>query len=115
MSQVNGCAYCIDLHARDLLANGEDWQRVNSLVGWRETSFYSARERAALAWAEAVTAIADTHAPDALFEALKEHFCRCRNYRTDLCHHVDECLESTRDQLSAAGKEGGVGRCRAIT
>jgi len=74
VSQVNGCAYCIDLHARDLLAQGEDWQRVNSLVAWREATFYSARERAALAWAEAVTKIADTHAPDALFNALKEHF-----------------------------------------
>ncbi|WP_211467216.1 carboxymuconolactone decarboxylase family protein [Collimonas silvisoli] len=74
VSQVNGCAYCIDMHARDLLAEGESWQRINSLVGWQETTFYSERERAALAWAEAVTLIAGNHAPDALFDALKAHF-----------------------------------------
>ncbi|MFC5475037.1 carboxymuconolactone decarboxylase family protein [Paraherbaspirillum soli] len=74
VSQVNACAYCIDMHARDLLAHGESWQRINSLVAWRETTFYSERERAALAWAEAVTAIAETQAPDELYEALKTHF-----------------------------------------
>ena len=74
VSQINGCAFCIDKHARDLIKQGDDWQRINSLVGWEETTFYSERERAALAWAESVTLIADTHAPDVLFDELKKHF-----------------------------------------
>ncbi|MFC7514756.1 carboxymuconolactone decarboxylase family protein [Herbaspirillum sp. GCM10030257] len=74
VSQINGCAFCVDMHARDLLAQEEDFQRINSLVTWRETSLYSERERAALAWAEAITLIAGNHASDALFEALRQHF-----------------------------------------
>ena len=74
VSQINGCAYCVDKHARDLLALGEDPQRLNSLVTWHETTFFSDRERAALQWAEALTMIADTHAPDSDFTMLKEHF-----------------------------------------
>ncbi len=74
VSQINGCAYCVDLHARDLMAQGEDLQRLNSLVTWRETDFFSERERAALAWAEALTEIVESRAPDALFDALKPHF-----------------------------------------
>lgn len=74
ISQLNGCAYCVDLHARDLLAQGEDWQRVNSLVTWREVGFYSERERAALNWAESLTLVDRTHAPDADYAALAPHF-----------------------------------------
>lgn len=73
VSQINGCAFCVDMHARDLLAQDEDFQRVNSLVTWRETSLYSERERAALAWAEAITLIAGNHAGDDLFEVLQQH------------------------------------------
>jgi uncharacterized peroxidase-related enzyme len=74
VSQINGCAFCVDMHARDLLAQGEDFQRVNSLITWRETSLYSERERAALAWAETITLIAGNHASDNLFETLQQHF-----------------------------------------
>lgn len=74
ISQVNGCAYCVDMHARDLLAQGEDLQRLNSLVTWREVSFFTARERAALHWAESLTLIRETQAPDADYAALAEHF-----------------------------------------
>lgn len=74
VSQINGCAYCVDLHARDLLAQGEDLQRLNSLITWREVSFFSARERAALNWAESLTLIRETQAPDADYAALAEHF-----------------------------------------
>jgi len=74
VSQMNGCAYCVDLHARDLLRLGEDFQRINSLATWRETTFYTERERAALAWAEAVTNLADGHVPEHVFRALQEHF-----------------------------------------
>lgn len=74
ISQVNGCAYCVDMHARDLLAQGEDLQRLNSLVTWREVSFFTAHERAALHWAESLTLIRETQAPDADYAALAEHF-----------------------------------------
>ncbi len=74
VSQINGCAYCVDMHARDLLRRGEDLQRINSLVTWHETDFYSERERAALAWAEALTDIIRSDASDELFAALKQHF-----------------------------------------
>jgi len=74
VSQINGCAFCVDKHARDLVKNGEDFQRINSLVTWRETDFYDARERAALAWAEAATRLDGGEVPDAVFSGLKEVF-----------------------------------------
>lgn len=74
VSQINGCAYCVDLHWRDLLAEGEDAQRINSLSTWREVSFFSERECAALAWAESVTNLQHNHADDEDFNPLKAHF-----------------------------------------
>ncbi|HEY2295229.1 MAG TPA: carboxymuconolactone decarboxylase family protein [Thermoanaerobaculia bacterium] len=73
-SQINGCAYCLDMHWKDLRAAGEDEQRLYSLDAWRECPYYSDRERAALAWAEAVTLIARGHAPDAVYEEARAHF-----------------------------------------
>lgn len=73
-SQINGCAFCIDMHTRALLAEGEDLQRINSVLTWHDTEFFSAREQAALAWTETLTRIADSRAPDHLFEALRPHF-----------------------------------------
>jgi AhpD family alkylhydroperoxidase len=73
-SQLNGCAYCIDMHSKDLRAGGESEQRLYLLDAWREAPLYTPRERAALAWTEAVTRISETHAPDAAFEALKPQF-----------------------------------------
>ncbi len=73
-SQINGCAYCLDMHWKDARARGESEQRLYSLDTWRETPYYTARERGALAWAEAVTLIADTHAPDELYEQVRRHF-----------------------------------------
>ena len=73
-SQINGCAYCIDMHTRDARAAGETEQRLYGLSAWRETPFYSDRERAALEWTEAITLIADTHAPDDVFERVRQHF-----------------------------------------
>lgn len=74
VSQINGCGYCLDMHARALRAGGEESRRLDTLAGWRESPFFSARERAALAWAETLTDVAHTHAPDAAFEALRPHF-----------------------------------------
>ena len=73
-SQINGCAYCIDMHTKDARARGESEQRLYALSAWRETPFFSDRERAALAWTEAVTRIADGHAPDEVFELVRKHF-----------------------------------------
>jgi len=75
VSQINGCAFCVDMHTRELRHHGEAWQRINSLCTWRETALYSPRERAALAWAEELARLPDGHAGhDAAFEALREHF-----------------------------------------
>jgi len=75
VSQINGCAYCLDTHARDLRKHGETWQRINSLSTWRETDLYSNRERAALNWAETMTRLVGNHRDrDADFEELKGQF-----------------------------------------
>ncbi|PWV48311.1 carboxymuconolactone decarboxylase family protein [Chitinophaga sp. S165] len=71
VSQINGCAYCLDMHSKDALAHGEDAQRLFTLNAWRETPFFSDRERAALAWAEAVTAC---QVPDTTYSRVKEQF-----------------------------------------
>jgi AhpD family alkylhydroperoxidase len=73
-SQINGCAYCIDMHTKDARALGETEQRLYELSAWRETPFYSDRERAALAWTEAVTLVAEGHVPDEVYEEAKKHF-----------------------------------------
>lgn len=73
-SQINGCAYCIDMHTKDARAAGETEQRLYALSAWRETPFFSPRERAALEWTEALTLISETHVPDEIFEAVRPHF-----------------------------------------
>jgi len=72
-SQINGCAYCLDMHWKDLRALGEGEQRLYSLDAWRECPYYTERERAALAWTEAVTRVAEGHVPDAVFEEARRH------------------------------------------
>lgn len=73
-SQVNGCAYCIDMHWKDLRALGESEQRLYGLDAWEESPYYSDRERAALAWTEAVTNIRDGHVRDEVYENVRKHF-----------------------------------------
>jgi AhpD family alkylhydroperoxidase len=73
-SQINGCAYCIDMHAIDARAVGETEQRLYALDAWRETPFYDDRERAALAWIESVTLVSETHVPDGAYEEARAHF-----------------------------------------
>jgi AhpD family alkylhydroperoxidase len=74
VSQINGCAYCVDMHSKDLRAEGESEQRVYALPVWRETPFYSDKERAALAWAEAVTTLGGDHVGDAVFAEARRVF-----------------------------------------
>ena len=73
-SQINGCAYCIDMHTKDARAAGETEQRLYALSAWQETSFYTPRERAALAWTEAITNIQQGHAPDELYDEVRKEF-----------------------------------------
>jgi AhpD family alkylhydroperoxidase len=73
-SQINGCAYCIDMHTKDARLAGESEQRIYALNAWEETSFYSERERAALAWTEAVTLIGENHVPDGLYRSVSQYF-----------------------------------------
>lgn len=74
VSQINGCAFCLDMHWKDLKAAGETDQRMYSLDAWQETTYYSERERAALTWAEATTNIRDGHVPEEIFEEVREQF-----------------------------------------
>jgi len=73
-SQINGCAFCIDMHSKDARALGETEQRLYELDAWRETPFYSDQERAALQWIEAITEVSETHVPDSAFDEAKKQF-----------------------------------------
>jgi len=74
VSQINGCAYCLNLHTQEARALGESQQRLDCLSAWRETTFYTEREQAALAWAESLTLIAQTHAPEDVYLEASKHF-----------------------------------------
>ena len=73
-SQINGCAYCLDMHSKDARAAGETEQRLYGLNAWRETPYYSARERAALEWTEALTLVTEEHVPDDVYERVRQEF-----------------------------------------
>jgi AhpD family alkylhydroperoxidase len=73
-SQVNGCAYCLDMHSKDARAAGETEQRLYTLDAWHETPFFTERERAALEWTEAVTRVGETHVPDEVAARVRQHF-----------------------------------------
>ncbi|HXR66611.1 MAG TPA: carboxymuconolactone decarboxylase family protein, partial [Ktedonobacteraceae bacterium] len=73
-SQINGCAFCLDMHSKDARADGESEQRLYLLSGWEEATCYSERERAALEWTEALTLVAETHVPDEVYERVRPHF-----------------------------------------
>ena len=73
-SQINGCAFCVDMHTTDARKGGETDRRLATVVVWRETPFFTDRERAALEWTEAVTLVSHDHVPDAVWEAVKPHF-----------------------------------------
>jgi AhpD family alkylhydroperoxidase len=73
-SQINGCAYCLHMHARDARANGESEERLHLLNAWRESPLYTDRERAALTWTEAVTLVSQTRVPDEVYEEVRGKF-----------------------------------------
>jgi AhpD family alkylhydroperoxidase len=73
-SQINGCAYCLDMHTKDARAQGETEQRIYALNAWRETPFFTEKERAALAWTESVTQVSMSQVPDEVYEIVRQHF-----------------------------------------
>jgi len=73
-SQINGCAYCLDMHSKDARADGETEQRLYGLDAWRESPYYSPKERAALAWTEAVTLVSQTRVPEEVYDEVKQQF-----------------------------------------
>lgn len=73
-SQINGCAFCLDMHVTDALKEGESQRRLATVSAWRETPFFSDRERAALEWTESLTLVSQNHVPDAVWEAVRPHF-----------------------------------------
>ena len=73
-SQINGCAHCLDMHTKDARARGETEQRIYALNAWRETPFFTEKERAALAWTEAVTQVSASHVPDEVYEVARQCF-----------------------------------------
>jgi AhpD family alkylhydroperoxidase len=74
VSQINGCAYCVDLHSQQARAEGEDQQRIDCLAVWQESPFFNKAECAALAWAESLTQVSVTRAPNNVYEALQQHY-----------------------------------------
>src|SRR5215470_15983179 len=85
-SQINGCAYCIDMHSIDARAGGDPEQRLYALNAWRETPFFTSRERAALDWTEALTLVSQNHVPDELYESVRKEFSE--NEMVDLTYAV---------------------------
>ena len=84
VSRINGCAYCIDMHSKDLRAMGEDELRIGMVDVWEESPCYSERERAAFAWAESVTKVSETHVPNEVFEKARKHFSEAELARLTL-------------------------------
>ncbi|GMV92300.1 MAG: alkyl hydroperoxide reductase AhpD [Candidatus Hydrogenedentota bacterium] len=74
VSQINGCVFCVDKHSKEARALGESQQRLDSVAVWHESPFFTARERAAFEYAESVTHVSQTHVPDGVFDALRDHF-----------------------------------------
>jgi AhpD family alkylhydroperoxidase len=74
VSQINGCVFCVDLHIKEALEEGETQKRLDQMVVWQESNLFTESERAAFSWAESLTHIAQTHAPDSVFETLKNHY-----------------------------------------
>jgi AhpD family alkylhydroperoxidase len=84
-SQINGCAYCIHMHTKEARARGETEERLYLLDAWRDSPLYNERERAALAWTEAVTLVRETHVPDVVYDEARQHFSEAELTKLTLC------------------------------
>lgn len=105
VSQINGCAYCLDMHSKDLRASGETEQRLYVLDAWREAPFYTDRERAALAWAEAVTKLTNNHVPDDVYQDAQKQFSD--EELVDLTLAITTINSYNRFNIAFAVKAGG--------
>lgn len=108
-SQMNGCAFCIDMHTKDARPQGETEQRIYALDAWRETPFFSDRERAALAWTEAITNIQQGHAPQGGVPGVEPVFQRIGTGASDACNYDDQCMEPHRDWVPPAARQLSAG------
>jgi AhpD family alkylhydroperoxidase len=99
-SQINGCGYCLDMHWKDAVAGGETPQRLYSLDAWRECPYYTGRERAALAWTDAVTLVGEGHVPDEVYEQVRPHF----NERELPNLTLAICVINSWNRLAIAGR-----------
>ena len=106
VSQINGCAYCLHMHRKDAIKQGETEDRLLLLDAWRESELYTDRERAALAWAEAPTEIAENHAPDAVYEPSAERLLRGRAPRALDRRGHHQRLEQAGDRISPEASGG---------
>jgi len=106
VSQINGCAFCLDMHAREARELGETQQRLDCLAGWRELPAFTERERAALEWAEALTRIAETHAPDDLYARLQTHFSEAEIVDLTVAIAVMNAWNRTQIAMRRAPPEG---------
>ena len=104
-SQINGCAFCLDMHWKDLRAIGESEQRLYSLDAWRECPWYTDRERVALMWTEAVTLVASDHVPDAIYDEVKAHFTE--KELSDLTFAIATINAWNRISIAARAVPGG--------
>src|SRR5688572_16605130 len=103
-SQINGCAYCIDMHWKDLRAIGESEQRLYGLDAWRESPYYTDRERAALEWAESLTTVSENHVPDSVYDVARSQFSE--KELVDLTHGVVAINGWTRIAIAARTAPG---------
>ncbi len=120
-SQINGCAYCVDMHTQDARAEGETEQRLYALTVWQDTPFFDERERAALEWTEAVTLVADTRVPDDVYERARQHFTEQQLINSDTRHYEHQRVRSAerripigRRRLSARHVRGSLEQLRNL-
>ncbi len=120
-SQINGCAYCIDMHWKDLRAEGESEQRLYGLDAWAESPYYTDRERAALAWTEAVTSLEDGHVPDPVYQAARRFFTEKELADLTLCvvaingwNRLNIALRTPAGAYQAAARKTSEPRSRPI-
>ena len=99
-SQINGCAFCVDMHVTDARKGGESERRLATVVVWRETPFFTDRERAALEWTEALTLVSQDHVPDAVWQAVRPHFSDEELVDLTLADLRHQRMEPLRDRVS---------------
>jgi AhpD family alkylhydroperoxidase len=115
VSQINGCAYCLDMHSKDLRAEGETEQRLYMISAWREGPMYTDRERAALAWAEAVTKLTNQDVPDEVYEQVRKQFSEEEIVELTMATNIINCYNRLNISFRVPGGSYQVGQHAAAT